>query len=206
MRLLSHLFEHNRRWAAACVADDPDFFNDLCALQRPDFLWIGCSDSRVPANQIVGLPPGELFVHRNVANLVHEDDTNGLAVLQFAVDTLRISHIIVCGHYGCGGVQAALGPAVPAPLGPWLTPIRALAEDHRPELEALDAQARASRLCELNVVAQVHTLARLRTIRNAWGRGHALAVHGWIYDLRNGLLHDLEVTLEAPRAGDQPGE
>jgi carbonic anhydrase len=206
MRLLSQLFENNRRWADACVADDPDFFNDLCAIQRPDYLWIGCSDSRVPANQIVGLPPGELFVHRNVGNIVHATDTNCLAVLQFAVDTLRISHVIVCGHYGCGGVQAALGPAVPAPLEQWLTPIRAVADDHRRELDTLDPRARVARLCELNVVAQVHTLARLRTVRNAWGRGHALAIHGWIYDLRNGLLRDLEVTLEAPDAGDQQGE
>jgi carbonic anhydrase len=183
VRLLSQLFENNRRWADACVADNPDFFNDLCAIQRPDYLWIGCSDSRVPANQIVGLPPGELFVHRNVGNIVHATDTNCLAVLQFAVDT-----------------------AVPAPLEQWLTPIRAVADDHRRELDTLDPRARVARLCELNVVAQVHTLARLRTVRNAWGRGHALAIHGWIYDLRNGLLRDLEVTLEAPDAGDQQGE
>lgn len=198
MRLLAHLFENNRRWAEGCLADDPDFFNDLCAIQRPDYLWIGCSDSRVPANQIVGLPPGELFVHRNVANVVHPEDTNCLSVLQFAVDTLRISHIIVCGHYGCGGVQASLGPRVPAPLEHWLAPIRSTVGEHRAELDALDAGARSHRLCELNVIAQVNTLARLRTIVNAWGRGQALALHGWIYDLHNGLLRDLEVTMDAP--------
>jgi len=206
VRLLSHLFENNRRWAAGCIADDPDFFNDLCAIQQPDYLWIGCSDSRVPANQIVGLPPGELFVHRNVANVVQAGDTNCLSVLQFAVDTLRIRHIIVCGHYGCGGVQAALGPAVPAPLEHWLAPIRDLAGRHRRELDTLDPGARAFRLCELNVISQVHTLAGLRTVRNAWGGGHALALHGWIYDLRNGLLRDLEVTLDAPLADDEGGE
>jgi len=196
MRLLSHLFENNRRWAAAQVADDPDFFNDLCAIQRPDYLWIGCSDSRVPANQIVGLPPGELFVHRNVANVVHPDDTNCLSVLQFAVDSLRISHIIVCGHYGCGGVQAALGPRVPEPLERWLTPIRGVAHAHETQLDALQRAERTNRLCELNVMAQVDALTRLATIRDAWGRGQALAIHGWIYDLRNGLLRDLEVTTD----------
>jgi carbonic anhydrase len=206
MRLLSHLFENNRRWAAGCVARDPDFFNGLCAIQQPDYLWIGCSDSRVPANQIVGLPPGELFVHRNVANVVHPGDTNCLSVLQFAVDTLRIRHIIVCGHYGCGGVQAALGPPAAAPLEQWLAPIREVAGAHREELDALDDGARTSRLCELNVLAQVRTLARLRTVRNAWGSGHVLALHGWIYDLRNGLLRDLEVTIDAPvREGERRG-
>ena len=198
MRLLAPLFESNRRWAEACLAEDPDFFADLCAIQRPDYLWIGCSDSRVPANQIVGLPPGELFVHRNVANVVHPDDTNCLSVLQFAVDTLRISHIIVCGHYRCGGVQAALGPPVPQPLEAWLTPIRDLVRAHGQELEELDAHDRAHRLCELNVVGQVRSLATLPTVRNAWGRGQALALHGWIYELQNGLLRDLEVTIDGP--------
>jgi carbonic anhydrase len=197
MRLLSHLFENNRRWAEARVAADANFFDGLCAIQKPDYLWVGCSDSRVPANEIVGLPPGELFVHRNVANVVHENDVNGLSVLQFAVDTLRISHVIVCGHYGCGGVNAALGPAVRPPLERWLTPIRATAERHRMELDGLDPGARGNRLCELNVVAQVHALTRLSTVRDAWGRGQSLAVHGWIYDLRNGLLKDLQVTIDA---------
>jgi carbonic anhydrase len=198
MRLLSHLFENNRRWAEARLSDNPEFFNDLCAIQRPDFLWIGCSDSRVPANEIVGLPPGELFVHRNVANVVHSLDTNCLSVLQFAVDTLRIRHIIVCGHFGCGGVEAALGPAVPAPLERWLAPVRATALRHRRELDALDPVGRVNRLCQLNVIAQVQALAQLATIREAWGRGQALAIHGLIYDLRNGLLRDLEVTMDAP--------
>lgn len=199
MRLLAHLFENNRRWAEERLVADPDFFTDLCAIQRPDYLWIGCSDSRVPANEIVGLPPGELFVHRNVANVVHPEDPNCLSVLQFAVDTLRISHIIVCGHYGCGGVQASLGPPVPQPLERWLTPIRVIVDEHRTELDGLEAEARSHRLCELNVIAQVRTLARLRTITTAWGRGQALALHGWIYDLHNGLLRDLEVTTDGPQ-------
>jgi carbonic anhydrase len=198
MRLLAPLFENNRQWAAACVAEDADFFADLCAIQRPDYLWIGCSDSRVPANQIVGLPPGELFVHRNVGGVVQPDDVNCLSVLQFAVDTLRISHIIVCGHYGCGGVQAALGPSVRPPLQRWLAPIRDTAARHQAELEALAPHARAHRLCELNVRAQVETLSGLQIVRSAWGRGQALALHGWIYDLQNGLLRDLEVTMEGP--------
>jgi carbonic anhydrase len=198
MRVLPHLFENNRRWAEACVAEDPDFFDDLCAIQRPDYLWIGCSDSRVPANQIVGLPPGEMFVHRNIANVVGQDDVNCLSVLQFAVDTLRISHIIVCGHYGCGGVQAALGPSVRPPLERWLAPIRAIASEAHAELDSLDPRGRVHRLCELNVIAQVKTLATLSTIMTAWGRGQALALHGWIYDLQNGLLRDLEVTTEGP--------
>jgi carbonic anhydrase len=196
MRLLAHLFENNRRWATARVAEQPDFFDRLCAIQRPDYLWIGCSDSRVPANEIVDLPPGELFVHRNVANVVHPDDTNCRSVLQFAVDTLRIGHIIVCGHYGCGGVHAALGAPVAPPLEHWLTPIRQIAGEHQSELATLDADARAHRLCELNVAAQVRALAGLDTVTGAWRRGQALALHGWIYDLRNGLLRDLEVTIE----------
>jgi carbonic anhydrase len=196
MRLLAHLFENNRRWAAARVAEQPGFFDRLCAIQRPDYLWIGCSDSRVPANEIVDLPPGELFVHRNVANVVHPDDTNCLSVLQFAVDTLRVGHIIVCGHYGCGGVYAAQGTPVPPPLERWLTPIRQIAREHQSELARLDANARVHRLCELNVTAQVGALAGLDTITGAWKRGQALALHGWIYDLRNGLLRDLEVTVD----------
>jgi carbonic anhydrase len=196
MRFLPHLFENNRRWAAARVAENPAFFNDLCAIQRPDYLWIGCSDSRVPANQIVGLPPGELFVHRNVANVVHPDDVNCLSVLQFAVDTLRIGHIIVCGHYGCGGVQAALGSPVAPPLEQWLTPIRLTARSHRRELDLLQPEERSYRLCELNVMAQVRTLAGLPTILDAWKHGQSLALHGWIYDLHNGLLRDLEATVD----------
>ena len=196
MRFLAHLFENNRRWAAARVAEHPDFFNDLCAIQHPDYLWIGCSDSRVPANQIVGLPPGEMFVHRNVANVVHPNDPNALSVLQFAVGTLHVRHIIVCGHYGCGGVQASHDPGLVPPLRDWLGPIRETARAHAAALAALDPGARPARMCELNVMAQVQTLAGLPIVRDAWKRGQSLALYGWIYDLRNGLLRDLEVTVD----------
>ena len=196
MRRLKPLFDQNRDWARRTVDADPTFFDKLASQQSPRYLWIGCSDSRVPANQITGLAPGEVFVHRNIANVVGQNDVNCLSVLQFAVDTLRISHIIVCGHYGCGGVQAALGPSVRPPLERWLAPIRAIASEAQGELGSLDPQGRVHRLCELNVIAQVKTLATLSTITTAWARGQALALHGWIYDLQNGLLRDLEVTTD----------
>lgn len=202
MRFLAHLFERNRVWAAEQRARDPQFFERLCAIQRPDYLWIGCADSRVPANQIVGMAPGELFVHRNVANLVCPGDENALSVLQYAVDTLRVSHIIVCGHYRCGGVQAAFGPPVPQPLENWVTRIRRVREEHATELAAIgDEDARWHRLCELNVIAQVRILAEVPTVVNAWQRGQALDIHGWVYDLHDGLLRDLDVSLNGPRAG-----
>lgn len=195
MRYLRQLFENNRRWAAQSTADDPDFFKRLTGIQAPDHLWIGCADSRVPANEIVGLVPGELFVHRNVANLVVPDDPNCLSVLQYAVDVLHVEHVIVCGHYECGGVNAALGERVGEPLESWLGPLRALAAEHRAELEALDAAARGRRLCELNILRNVRTLAALRTVREAWRRGQPLVLHGWIYDLHDGLLCDLDVSV-----------
>jgi carbonic anhydrase len=199
MRLLPHLFENNRAWAARQTSGDPHYFRRLCEIQRPEYLWIGCSDSRVPANTIIGLAPGEVFVHRNVANLVPPDDRNCLTVLQYAVDVLGISHVIVCGHYRCGGVQAALGPRAPEPLETWLTPLRGLCDRHRDELEAAaDADEKWRRLCEINVRGQVQTLCALETLRNAWARGQRLAVHGWIYDLSDGLLRDLGVTVDGP--------
>ena len=199
MRFLPQLFEHNRAWASRQTGRDPLFFQRLCAIQRPDHLWIGCADSRVPANEIVDLAPGELFVHRNIANLVPPDDPNCLSVLQYAVDVLGVGHVIVCGHYQCGGVQAALGPPAAQPLEGWIAPIRRLAEDHRLELEGLpDAEARWRRLSEWNVRAQVRTLAALPTVTEAWAKGQALTLHGWIYDLRDGLLRDLGVSLDRP--------
>ena len=200
MKHLPQLFANNRAWAARRTAGDPGFFERLCAIQSPRYLWIGCSDSRVPANEIVGMDPGELFVHRNIANIVRPDDANCLSVLQYAVDTLRISDVIVCGHYGCGGIQAALGAPVPDPLGDWLTPIRSLSLAHAAELGSLpDDTARSRRLCELTVVEQVRGLARLPTLGSAWRRGQPLVVHGWIYDLGDGLLKDLGVSVaEAP--------
>lgn len=199
MRFLPELFQHNRDWSREQIERDPDFFERLCAIQKPDHLWIGCADSRVPANTIVGLKAGEVFVHRNVGNIVRDDDPNCLSVLQYAVDVLGVSHVIVCGHYGCGGVRTALGPAVPEPLLGWLSPLRLLAKQHAPELEALpDEPARWDRLCELNVAFQVDQVARLPIVRDAWRRGQPLAIHGWIYDLHDGLLRDLEVSLDGP--------
>lgn len=195
MKWLPRLFANNRAWAAAQKARDPGFFERLLAIQRPEYLWIGCSDSRVPANQIVGLAPGELFVHRNVANIVRADDPNCLSVLQYAVDTLGVAHVIVCGHYRCGGVQAAFGPHTDEPLESWIGQLRALRRDHAAELDALPGEAdRWHRLCELNVIAQVRTLNQLPTVTDGRARGQVVHVHGWIYDLRDGLLRDLEVS------------
>jgi len=196
VRHLPHLLANNRAWAARRRGADPAFFESLCAQQAPDYLWIGCADSRVPANEIVGLAPGELFVHRNVANVVHPEDPNALSVLQYAVDVLRVEHVIVCGHYGCGGVAAALGGPVPDPLEGWLAPLRALRRACAAELDVLpDDEVRARRLCELNVTAQVATVARTATVCSAWRRDQPLVVHGWIYDLHDGLLRDLELSL-----------
>jgi carbonic anhydrase len=195
MKFLPQLFAHNREWAAQQKQGDPQFFERLCAIQRPEYLWIGCADSRVPANTIVGLAPGEVFVHRNVANIVRPDDPNCLSVLQYAVDLLGISHVIVCGHYGCGGVRNALGPAAQQPLEGWLTPLRSLSRMHALELEELsDETARWNRLCELNVIEQVRVLAGLPTVTDAWQRGQRLVIHGWVYALHDGLLRDLKVS------------
>lgn len=199
MRLLPQLFAKNQAWASKQIGRDPHFFERLCAIQSPEYLWIGCADSRVPANEIVGLAPGKLFVHRNVGNLVRPDDRNCLSVLQYAVDVLRVSHIIVCGHYRCGGIQAACGPPTTDPLEGWIAHVRAIRQAHAAELAALsDDAARWQRLCELNVVAQARILGGLPTIVRAWERGQKLAIHGWIYDLRDGLLRDLEVSVDAP--------
>jgi carbonic anhydrase len=207
MRFLPELFANNREWAARQVERDPAFFQRLCDIQRPEHLWIGCADSRVPANQIVGLEPGEMFVHRNVGNVVRIDDENCMSVVQYAVDILKVSHIIVCGHYNCGGVLAALGPEVVQPLESWLVPIRDARAQHAAELDALpDDAARWHRLCELNVIAQVASLAGASMTNNAWRRGHELVIHGWIYDLRDGLLRDLEVSINGPPDRDSsPG-
>ncbi len=194
---LPSLFEHNRRWAADKLNKDPLYFERLCEIQTPDHLWIGCADSRVPANQIVGLKPGELFVHRNVANVVPPADINCVSVIQYAVDVLKIKHIIVTGHYACGGVQAALSDAkLPQPLDAWIDHVRAVRDAHRTELDAIPHDRdRWYRLCELNVQQQVRHVAALPTVTAAWARGQTLDVHGWIYDLHDGLLKDLEVTV-----------
>ncbi len=204
MQCLSQLFERNRAWAAQRIAGDPEFFSRLVHLQSPDLLWIGCSDSRVPANEIVGLAPGELFVHRNVANVVPVTDPSALAVVEYAVDSLGVRHIIVCGHYHCGGVKAALEGHEAGAVALWLQPLRDLAAEHRAELDALVSDdERWDRLCELNVAAQVRAVAHTEIVEAAWERGADLAVHGWIYDLEDGLLRDLWATVGGPGASRQ---
>jgi carbonic anhydrase len=197
--MLDHLKANNRAWAQRMVAADPGFFRRLAGQQAPQYLWIGCSDSRVPANQIVDLDPGELFVHRNVANLAPPQDANYLSVLQFAVDVLKVKHVIVVGHYGCGGVGAAVDGRRRGLVDHWLHPIREVYEQHRGALEAIaDARARLDRLCELNVIRQVRNVASDVFVQDAWARGQSLCVHGWVYSIADGLVRDLEVTVGHP--------
>jgi carbonic anhydrase len=192
---MKQLFENNRAWARRTAERFPGFFQKLSAQQSPEFLWIGCSDSRVPANEIVGLLPGELFVHRNVANLVVHTDLNCLSVLQYAVDVLRVKHVIVCGHYGCGGVRAALNRDRLGLIDNWLRHVQDVAEQHQPMLSALDQLAtRVDRLCELNVIEQARHVCQTTIVQEAWGRGQPLAIHGWIYGLHDGHLRDLGVS------------
>ncbi|WP_337185053.1 carbonic anhydrase [Phenylobacterium sp.] len=198
-KTLEDLKAKNRAWAAGKVAVDPGFFRRLEGQQAPEYLWIGCADSRVPANEIVGLDPGELFVHRNVANLAPPQDANYLSVLQFAVDVLKVKHILVVGHYGCGGVAAAVDGQRRGLVDHWLHPIREVHHCHRHELEALpDERAKWDRLVELNVIRQVRNVASDVFVREAWLRGQALSVHGWVYTLGTGLVTDLDVTVAGP--------
>ena len=199
MRLLKHLFEKNRAWAAGMQQDDPAFFERQALQQTPEYLWIGCADSRVPANVIVGLDPGEMFVHRNVANVVVHTDLNCLSVVQYAVEVLQVRHVIVCGHYGCGGVLAAMQHAELGLIDNWLRHIKDVYRRHEDALMALPEADRPDRLCELNVVEQVAHLCQTTIVQNAWARGQDLAVHGWIYGLSDGLLHDLGVCIDGPQ-------
>ena len=197
--MLDQLKQNNRHWAERKLAADPGFFKRLEAQQQPEYLWIGCSDSRVPANEIVGLDPGELFVHRNVGNLAPPQDANYLSVLQFAVDVLKVKHIIVVGHYGCSGVSAAVDTRRRGLVDHWLHPIREVADAHRRELDAIaNPRARFERLCELNVIRQVLNVASDIFVQDAWGRGQELCVHGWVYSLADGLVKDLDVTICRP--------
>jgi carbonic anhydrase len=204
--MLDHLKANNRAWAARMVAADGDFFRRLERQQAPEYLWIGCSDSRVPANEIVGLDPGELFVHRNVANLAPPQDPNYLSVVQFAVDVLEVKHIMVVGHYGCGGVSAAVDGKRRGLVDHWLHPIREVSRDHRHELDAISGESgRLNRLCELNVIRQVRNVASGVFVLDAWASGQQLSVHGWVYSLANGLVNDLNVTVGAPEQIERLG-
>ena len=195
MKKLPELFANNRRWAAERVRVDPAFFSRLASQQAPAYLWIGCSDSRVPANEIVDLPPGELFVHRNVANLVVHTDLNCLSVLQYAVDALRVKHIIVCGHYGCGGVRAAMSGAKLGLIDNWLRHVQDVHQKHAVHVDPLPEDAREDRLCELNVLEQALNVSETTVVQDAWARGQPLTLHGWIYRLDDGLLRDLEFSV-----------
>lgn len=198
METLKHLLDNNRKWAAAVSTADPDFFKGLAGQQSPEYLWIGCSDSRVPANQITDLAPGEIFVHRNVANVVAETDFNVLAVLQYAVDVIKVRHIIVCGHYGCGGVQAALENFRHGMIDNWLAGIRSIRRKHQVELEELDPKKRLDRLCELNVLHQAKHVARTTIVEDAWERGQKIFIHSWIYRLDTGLISTLAPAIREP--------
>jgi len=190
------LFENNRRWAAAINAKDSEFFKTLAAQQTPEYLWIGCSDSRVPANELLGLLPGELFVHRNIANVVVHTDLNCLSVLQFAVDVLKVKHIIVCGHYGCSGVHAALTRRRVGLADNWLRHVQDVHQKHEKYLgETLPIQQRSDRLCELNVIEQVANVCQTTIVQDAWERGQSLTIHGWVYGLQDGLLSNLGMAI-----------
>ena len=197
MRTLAHLLDNNRAWARRTTARDPAFFETLSLQQSPRYLWIGCSDSRVPANEIVGLLPGELFVHRNVANVVVHTDLNCLSVLQYAIDVLRVEHVIVCGHYGCGGVQAAYRRDALGLIDNWLAHVQDVQDRHAGAIDGRDEIAALTRLCELNVIEQARNVCQTTIVRDAWSRAQPLSVHSWIYSLRDGLLRDLDFTVSA---------
>ena len=194
MKKLPQIFEQNRAWSAEMKAADPNFFKMLAQHQSPEYLWIGCSDSRVPATQLVGLVAGDMFVHRNVANVVVHTDFNCLSALQYAVDVLKVKHVIVCGHYGCGGVHAAMDNVQYGLIDNWLRHVQDVLHTHATQLEAItDESARLDRLCELNVIEQVVNVSRTTIVETAWNRGQELAIHGWIYGLEDGLLSDLGI-------------
>ncbi|PWT86531.1 MAG: carbonate dehydratase [Acidobacteria bacterium] len=205
MNEIETVLNKNREWSRSIREKEPDFFQRLARQQAPAFLWIGCSDSRVPANQIAGMMPGELFVHRNVANIVYPSDLNCLSVIEYAVDVLRVRHIIVCGHYGCGGVRAALDNQVHGLIDNWLTRIRDIYVRHAEEVDSLDSEKkRVDRMCELNVIEQVKTVTHTTIIQDAWARGQQVSVHAWVYGLDNGLVNDLGVHIDSPSQVSPP--
>ena len=191
MGTLKHLFDRNLEWATAIKAKDPDYFHRLSMQQNPEYLWIGCSDSRVPANQIVNLPPGEVFVHRNIANVVVHTDLNCLSVIQFAVEVLKVEHIVVCGHYGCGGIKAAMDDKKYGMLDSWLRHVKDVKRFHEVLLKDLPLSEQVDALCELNVKEQFTNVCHTSVVQNAWANGVELTVHGWIYSIENGVLHSL---------------
>lgn len=197
METLSKLIENNRAWAKEIKDKDPDFFSNLSQQQTPEYLWIGCSDSRVPANQIVNLPPGEVFVHRNIANVVVHTDLNCLSVIQFAVEVLKVKHIIVCGHYGCGGIQAALEEKQHGLIDNWLRHIKDVARFHADKLDSLSKHEKFDRLSELNVIEQVFNVCNTTTVQNNWKNSNVLSVHGWIYGINDGILKDLDTCVSS---------
>ncbi len=199
MRVLKHLFDNNRAWATRINQRDPQFFEKLAAQQSPEYLWIGCADSRVPANEIIGLLPGEVFVQRNVANIVVHTDFNCLSCIQYAVEMLQVKHIIVCGHYGCGGVRAAMQNNQLGLIDNWLRHIKDVYQKYEEILDSIpDENERVNKLCELNVIEQVNNVCHTTIVQSAWNRGQELAVHGWIYGLHDGLLQDLDVCITKP--------
>lgn len=197
MKTLQHLFDNNIAWADKIKNSDPTFFDRLSKQQTPDYLWIGCSDSRVPATQIVNLPPGEVFVHRNIANVVVHNDTNCLSVIQFAVEVLKVKHIIVCGHYGCGGVKAAVEDQDHGLINNWLQHIKVVKQKYLAQLEDLTAEQKNHKMCEFNVIEQVKHVSETAAVQNAWNNGAELSIHGWIYDIGDGILHDLDTSMHS---------
>lgn len=197
MKKLKNLFKQNRLWAESVIENNPNFFQDLSQQQNPQYLWIGCSDSRVPANQIIDLPPGEVFVHRNIANLVIHTDLNCLSVIQYAVEILKIKHIIVCGHYGCGGIQAAMNNQELGLIDNWLKHIKEIKFEHVTELRNADESFNLDKLCEFNVIEQVKNVCHTTIVQKAWKNGADLSVHGWIYDIHNGILKDLDTCISS---------
>ncbi len=196
---LQKLIENNARWAEAIIEEDPNFFSKLAKQQEPEYLWIGCSDARVPANEIVGMLPGDLFVHRNVANVVLHTDLNCLSVIQYAVDVLKVKHILVTGHYGCGGVRASMRDDQLGLIDGWLRTIRDLYYEHRDHIASFPTEeARLDRMCELNVIQQVANVSHTAIVQNAWHRGQPLSVHGCIYGIKDGIWKDLNVTISGP--------
>ena len=193
MQTLKKLFENNRKWAEGVKKSDPDFFSNLSKLQKPEYLWIGCSDSRVPANEIIGMMPGAVFVHRNIANLVIHTDLNCLSVVQYAVEVLKVKHIIVCGHYGCGGIEAALGNIEHGLIDNWLRNVKDVYRYHQAQIDSLQNQKeKADLLCEINIVEQVANLSHTTIVQSAWKTGQEVEIHGWIYSIKDGIIKDLK--------------